>query len=243
MAAIEIENLEVKYGSLKAVDDVSFSIDTGDVFGLLGPNGAGKTSILETIEGLRKHSKGSISVNGIDPSRNRCTLYEQIGISLQDVNLYKQLSVDDIVQLFASFYEKSLNLDDLIEQFLPGKKKSLVGKLSGGQKQRLNLLLAFINDPVLVFLDEPSVGLDVQSRVQMWDFIRSQNRTGKTFIIASHNMDEVEELCNRVAIIDSGKVLELDTPSNLVIKYQGSHSGIFNLEDVFLAITGRTLRD
>lgn len=219
MSAVNVEKLEVKYKDFTAVKGISFSINEGEVFGLLGPNGAGKTSTLEVIEGLRSKHDGNIKVLGFDPEKERLKVQEQIGVLLQGVTLFNQLKVTEIVRLFSSFYKNNVNTDELIEKFLPEKKSTIFKKLSGGQKQRLAIILAFINDPKLVILDEPSAGLDIQSKLLLWDFIKSQKASGKTFIIATHNMDEVESLCDRVAIIDAGKILEIDFPLNLVNKY------------------------
>lgn len=249
MIAVSVENLVVKYKDFTAVKGISFFVNKGEIFGLLGPNGAGKTSTLEAIEGLRPVYGGIIKVLGFDPEKERLKMQEQTGVLLQGVTFFNQLKVIEIVKLFSSFYRNKTDTEDLIEKFLPGKRSMIFKKLSGGQKQRLGIILAFINAPELVILDEPSAGLDVQSKLLLWDFIRSRKASGKTIIIATHSMDEAESLCDRVAIIDEGEILGIDSPHGLVGNYNeicaasGMDKGIRNLEDVFIHITGRGLRD
>ncbi|MEN8904977.1 MAG: ABC transporter ATP-binding protein [Clostridiales bacterium] len=243
MDIVEIDSLVVKYKDFIAVDKIKLDIKQGEIFGFLGPNGAGKTSTLESIEGLIEY-EGTIKVLGYDPKKDRLKLQEQIGILLQGTNYFKQLSVDEIVKLFASFYKNS-NYDELINIFLPDKKNVHFKKLSSGQKQRLAIILTFINNPKLSILDEPSTGLDIQSKRMFWDFLKSQRENKKTIIIATHNMDEVEKLCDRFVILDRGKILEIDSPKNLINKYKNKKTEyeIRNLEDIFVYLTGRGLRD
>lgn len=214
---VEVESLVKRYGALAAVDDITFSVEEGEVFGVLGPNGAGKTTTVEMIEGLRKPDKGSIRVLGIDALREPERIKELIGVQLQTTSLYDQIRVREAVDLFGGYYQKAIPTATLLEEVsLTDKMTNYVSELSGGQKQRLALALALINDPGVVFLDEPTTGLDPQARRSVWSTIADLRQKGKTIILTTHYMEEAEELCRRVAIMDHGNIIALDTPYALI---------------------------
>jgi len=208
------------YGTLRAVDDVSFEVRDGEIFGLIGPNGAGKTTTMECIEGLRAPDAGRISVLGLDPVRNAPALQTRIGVQLQEAQLQKRVRVREVMALWSSLYPKPVDGRKLLEQLgLGGKGSAWFMTLSGGQKQRLFIALALINDPELVFLDELTTGLDPQARRAIWDLIRGIRDRGKTVFLTTHLMEEAERLCDRVAIIDHGRVVDIDTPEALVNRH------------------------
>lgn len=217
MTAIEVSNLRKVYGSVAAVDGISFSVTEGEVFGLLGPNGAGKTTTIECIEGLREPDGGEIRVLGQLRRGEANGIKERIGIQLQTTGLYPQLTVEELLKLFCTFFTRSLPVDDLIRLVsLEDKRKTHSKDLSGGQRQRLSLALAQVNDPELIFLDEPTTGLDPQSRRQIWTIVRDLQRKGKTLVLTTHYMEEAQTLCDRVAVMDGGKIIALDTPNQLI---------------------------
>jgi ABC-2 type transport system ATP-binding protein len=217
MKVIEVENLHKHYGDTKAVAGISFEVQKGEVFGFLGPNGAGKTSTIEIIEGYREADEGRVSVMGMDPGRDGHEIKERIGITLQETALYENLRVDELLKLFASYYRNPVDTDRLLEMIgLEEKQRSFIHELSGGQKQRVIFVLALINDPELLFLDEPTAGLDPQSRRAIWNWIGRAKQDGKTVFLTTHYIDEAEVLCDRVAIIDHGKIIALDTPKQLM---------------------------
>ncbi|HEX5014945.1 MAG TPA: ABC transporter ATP-binding protein [Candidatus Limnocylindrales bacterium] len=216
-AVIRVEGLRKVYGDLVAVDGISFQVEKGEVFGLLGPNGAGKTTTVEVLEGLRKPDGGSVSVLGIDVDRHADQLKPRIGVSLQNAALYPKLTVIELLELFASFYPKSRTPDELIELMdLGEKRKSRTQELSGGQRQRLSVALALVGDPELVFLDEPTTGMDPAARRALWDVIVRLRDEGRSVLLTTHYLEEAEILCDRIAIIDHGKILELGTVTELV---------------------------
>jgi ABC-2 type transport system ATP-binding protein len=216
-AVISVNDLYRRYGEVHAVDGVSFEVGRGEVFGLLGPNGAGKTTTIEILEGLNKADSGKVSVLGIDPGRQPGALKERIGVQLQTAALYPNLSVTELISLFSSFYAKSLPTADLVKQFgLEDRQGGLSKELSGGQRQRLSVALALVNDPELIFLDEPTTGLDPQARRALWDRISELSGEGRTVVMTTHYMEEAEQLCDRVAIMDHGKILELGTVNEVV---------------------------
>ena len=220
MSAIEVENLHKAYGDLKAVDGLSLDVEEGEVFGLLGPNGAGKTTTVEILIGLRQRDSGSVRVMGFDPAQEGDAVKAQIGVQLQQTQLYPLLSVEEILKLFASFYSNSVSIDDLLELVgLHERRKARYQHLSGGQKQRLSLALTLINDPELVFLDEPTTGLDPQARRALWEIVEQMRQQGKTVLLTTHYMEEAEVLCRRVAIIDHGKILALGAPRDLIEEF------------------------
>ncbi len=200
-----------------AVNEVSFAVEKGEVFGLLGPNGAGKTTTVEMIEGLRRPDSGSIAVCGIDARKEPLRLKEVIGVQLQTTSLYEKIRVREAVELFGSYYSKSLSSLRILEEVsLVEKQASYVETLSGGLKQRLAMALALVNDPLVLFLDEPTTGLDPQARRNVWSVIENLRGKGKTIILTTHYMEEAEELCSRVGIIDQGKIIAMDSPGNLI---------------------------
>ncbi len=218
--AIQVQNLVKRYGSTTAVDGLSFDVCVGEIFGLLGPNGAGKTTTVECIEGLRVPDSGAIRVLGLDARRELGQIKERVGIQLQATNLYHQLTVREVINLFASFYKNPVDTDRVIEMTgLQEKEKTRTKQLSGGQQQRLSVALALVNDPDLLFLDEPSTGLDPQARHKMWDVIEQLHAQSKTILMTTHYMEEAERLCDRVAIVDHGKIIAMDQPQALVRQY------------------------
>jgi len=213
---LQVENLVKCYGDVEAVRGVSFSVEEGEVFGLLGPNGAGKTSTVEVMEGLRLPDSGRISVCGIDPQRNPTELKHEIGATLQSTSLPDKLKVGEALRLFARFYKRTRNPDDLLRRFgLEEKRNAFYNQLSGGQKQRLALAMALVNDPRVLFLDEPTAGLDPQVRREIYDIIEELKREKKTIVLTTHYIEEAEKLCDRVAIVDHGKVIATGTPREL----------------------------
>ncbi len=216
-AAITAEKLRKVYGDLVAVDNIAFEVHEGEIFGMVGPNGAGKTTTIECIEGLRRPDGGSVQVLGMHPQRDGYGLRERIGVQLQESTLPDRIKVWEALDLFAAFYRQSVDWRPLLEQLgLDEKRNASFGKLSGGQKQRLFIALALLNDPELVFLDELTTGLDPQARRAMWDLVRNIRQRGKTVFLTTHFMEEAELLCDRVAIMDHGRIVALDTPENLI---------------------------
>lgn len=211
-----VENLEKHYEHVHAVRGVSFSVEQGEVFGLLGPNGAGKTSTIEVLEGLRVPDGGRVSVCGLDPQKNPSELKNVIGATLQATSLPDKLRVGEAIRLFAGFYEKRRDTDELLRRFgLDEKRNSFYNQLSGGQKQRLALAMALVNDPRLLFLDEPTAGLDPQVRREIYSIIEELKAEKKTIVLTTHYIEEAERLCDRVAIVDHGKVIASGTPREL----------------------------
>ena len=301
-AAIRVKGLCKSYGSTVAVDDVSFEVGRGEIFGIVGPNGAGKTTTVECVTGMRNPEGGKIQVAGLDPRNQGTELRRCIGVQLQKAALPERLKVWEALDLYAAFYDRPVDWRGLMQQWgLAEKRDTRFENLSGGQQQRLFVALALLNDPEIVFLDEITTGLDPQARHASWDLIRGIRDAGKTVVLVTHFMDEAERLCDRVAIVDEGKIIALDTPEALVrnldaettvsftapesfdlrtlrsvdevrsvereedrvvVRGSGSllvrvvvaldrqgitptdlNTGSANLEDVFLALTGRTLRD
>jgi ABC-2 type transport system ATP-binding protein len=216
-AVIRVEHLRKTYGRTVAVDDIGFEVDRGEVFGIIGPNGAGKTTTIECLEGLRTPDRGRLEVMGLRPGRDRIALSHKVGVQIQQAILPTQMRVWEALDLFASFYPRVVDLNRLIEQLeLCVCRNTAFIKLSGGQRQRLFIALALIHDPEVVFLDEVTTGLDPQGRRVMWDLIRSFNGQGKTILLTTHFMEEAERLCHRVAVMDRGRIIALDSPENLV---------------------------
>ena len=218
---VEVSGCRKSYKSFVAVDDVSFEVRDGEIFGLIGPNGAGKTTTMECVEGLRRPDSGTISVLGLDPARDIYQLQDRIGVQLQEAQLQKRIKVKEAVHLWASLYHrKASDGDRLLEQLgLAEKRNAWFMTLSGGQKQRLFIVLALINDPELVFLDELTTGLDPQSRRAIWELVRGIRERGKTVFLTTHLMEEAERLCDRVAIIERGRIIDIDSPEMLVRRY------------------------
>jgi len=214
---IFVRDLRKAYGDIKAVDGVSFEVRPGEIFGMVGPNGAGKTTTIECLEGLRTPDGGTMCVLGLDPRRDGYALREIVGVQLQESLLQNRIRVWEALDLFASFYRTPVPWEPLLRRLgLEEKRHAPFAKLSGGQKQRLFIALALVNDPRLVFFDELSTGLDPQARRSMWDLVRSVRDDGKTVVLTTHFMEEAERLCDRVAILDRGKIIALDTPDNLI---------------------------
>ncbi len=229
---IQVEHLRKVYGPTVAVDDVSFEVYQGEIFGMVGTNGAGKTTSIECIEGLRQQDRGSIRVFGADPQKEIHDIRRKVGVQLQESQLQPRLKVWEALDLFASFYESPLDWEKLLEQLgLTEKRNAAFARLSGGQKQRLQIALALINDPQLVFFDELTTGLDPQARRAMWDLIRSVRDDGKTIFLTTHFMDEAERLCDRVAIMDKGRIIALDTPENLIQSLGVESRVVFTLKE------------
>jgi ABC-2 type transport system ATP-binding protein len=221
-AVVEVRGLRKVYGDLVAVDDVTFQVRRQEIFGIVGPNGAGKTTAIECIQGLRKADAGEVSVLGLDPQRDRRRLKLRIGSQLQQSALPSRLRVTEALRLYASFYPVHVPLETLIARVgLQESAHTGYGHLSGGQKQRLQVALALVNDPDVVFLDELTTGLDPQARHSMWDLVREIRDGGKTVVLTTHFMEEAERLCDLVAVIDRGRVRALDTPRELVRAYAG----------------------
>lgn len=214
---IEVRGLVKRYGTFTAVNGVHFQVKKGEVFGLLGPNGAGKTTTMEMIEGLRQPDEGSAIVAGYDTRTDLKKVKEVIGVQLQSTSLFELLKVKEITKMYASFYDHSVPIEPLLESMILSEKiNDRVKNLSGGQKQRLAIALALVNDPQVVFLDEPTTGLDPQARRTLWDIILAMKEQGKTVVLSTHYMDEAHILCDRICLMDRGEVIALDTPRNLV---------------------------
>jgi ABC-2 type transport system ATP-binding protein len=213
---LHVENLTKRYGNLEAVRGISFSVEEGEVFGLLGPNGAGKTSTIEILEGLRTPDGGKLSVCGYDPRTHAEELKHEIGAALQSTSLPDKIRVAEAIRLFASFYKRRRNVDDLLKRFgLEEKRNAFYSQLSGGQKQRLAIAMALVNDPKVLFLDEPTAGLDPQVRREIYDVIEELKNEKKTIVLTTHYIEEAERLCDRVAIVDHGKLIIEGTPRAL----------------------------
>ncbi|SMC01772.1 ABC transporter ATP-binding protein [Rubrobacter radiotolerans] len=219
MPVIEVENLHKSYRDHVAVEDVSFSVEEGEIFGIVGPNGAGKTTTVECIESLRKPDGGSVRVLGLDPTRARAELRQRVGAQLQKSELPENLKVAEALKLYASFYRKPANSGRLIEDLgLSEKRNTPFGKLSGGQKQRLSIALALVGSPEVAVLDELTTGLDPHARRETWELIENVRSSGVTVLLVTHFMDEAERLCDRVAVIDAGKVVATGTPASLIAR-------------------------
>ncbi len=230
---IQVSGCRKTYGSTVAVDDVSFDVGDGEIFGLIGPNGAGKTTTMECVEGLRVPDRGVISVLGLDPFRDVYTLQRRIGVQLQQAQLQKRIKVWEAVDFWASLYRRpSSDGDRLLEQLgLADKRDAWFMTLSGGQKQRLFIALALINDPDVVFLDELTTGLDPQARRAIWELVRGIRSRGKTVLLTTHLMEEAERLCDRVAIIEHGRIIDVDAPDRLVARHCPQRTVLLTTDD------------
>lgn len=247
---ISVKNLTKKYGEFEAVKGISFDVYEGEIFGLLGPNGAGKSTTLEIIETLRTKTGGEITVNGWNIDTHQQEIKKIIGIQLQTSGYYPNLKLVELIELFAGLYNEKVDALSFLDKVnLRDKAKAKFKELSGGQKQRFSIATTLINKPKIIFLDEPTTGLDPQARRSLWDLILEIRQSGTTVIITTHYMDEAEKLCDRVAIVDSGKIIALASPDELVDELV--ESGFerpkevkkANLEDVFIHLTGKTLRE
>jgi ABC-2 type transport system ATP-binding protein len=230
---IQVSRLRKTYGSTVAVDDISFEVQPGEIFGLIGPNGAGKTTTMECVEGFRTPDRGNISVVGLDPRRDMYRLQERVGVQLQQAQLQKRIKVWEAVHLWASLYRrKKADGDRLVEQLgLVEKRNTWFMDLSGGQKQRLFIVLALINDPEVVFLDELTTGLDPQARRAIWELVRGIRKRGKTVFLTTHLMEEAERLCDRVAIIEHGRIIDIGTPEALVQRHCPERTVVLTTDD------------
>jgi ABC-2 type transport system ATP-binding protein len=229
---IEVRNLGKRYGSLVAVDDVSFEVKEGEIFGMVGPNGAGKTTTIECIEGLRRPDSGSVRLLGMDPAAQRQAVANRIGVQLQASALPLRLRVGEAMELFSSFYDQQADCSELLDQVgLAHKKRSAFAGLSGGEKQRLFIALALVNRPQVVFFDELTTGLDPQGRRVMWDLVRQVRERGCTVFLTTHYMEEAERLCDRVLIIDHGRIVALDAPEALIRSLGVERRLVFTLPD------------
>jgi ABC-2 type transport system ATP-binding protein len=229
---ITVANIHKRYGKTIAVDDVSFDVRQGEIFGLIGPNGAGKTTTMECVEGLRAPDRGAISVLGMDPMRDAYRLQQRIGVQLQEAQLQKRIKVWEAIDLWASLYHKPVDASRLLEQLgLTEKRDAWFMTLSGGQKQRLFIALALIHDPEVVFLDELTTGLDPQARRAIWELVRGIRERGKTVFLTTHLMEEAERLCDRVAVLDHGRIIDVGTPRELIRRHCPERSVIVATAD------------
>jgi ABC-2 type transport system ATP-binding protein len=244
MRVIDANGLVKRYGALVAVDGISFTVERGEVFGMLGPNGAGKTTTLEMLEGLRHPDAGTATVLGSDVVRDARAIKARIGVQLQATALPPLTKVREAIDLFAALFPTARSTDELLREFdLEAKAGTYATDLSGGQMQRLSIALALVNEPDVVFLDEPTTGLDPQARLNIWDVIDGVRRRGKTVVLTTHNMEEAERLCARVAVIDHGRIVALDTPANLIATHAPGTTVEFDAphgvdEAALAAITG-----
>lgn len=247
---ISVKNLVKNYGNFQAVKGVSFDVYEGEIFGLLGPNGAGKSTTLEIIETLREKTSGEVVVDGFDLDKQPGEIKKIIGVQLQTSGYYPGLNLVQLIELFSGLYNKDVVPMELLESVnLKEKAKAKFKDLSGGQKQRFSVATTLINEPRIIFLDEPTTGLDPQARRSLWELIKDIKKRGTTVIITTHYMDEAEYLCDRIAIIDAGKIIALDTPDKMVDDLVASgferprEVKKANLEDVFIQLTGHSLRE
>ena len=247
---ISVKNLVKSYGSFTAVKGISFDVYPGEIFGLLGPNGAGKSTTLEIIETLREKTSGEVLVNGMSIDNSSEDIKKIIGVQLQTAGFYPNLNLTELIHLFIGLYQSEVDPIELLRKVnLEDKAKSKFKQLSGGQKQRFSIATTLINKPSIIFLDEPTTGLDPQARRNLWDLIREIRDGGTTIIITTHYMDEAEILCDRVAIIDSGEMIAIDTPNHLIDELVATgfekekEVKKANLEDVFIHRTGKAWRD
>ena len=231
---IQVSGIRKTYGATVAVADVSFEVSEGEIFGLIGPNGAGKTTTMECVEGVRRPDRGAISILGLDPFRDVYQLQNRIGVQLQQAQLQKRIKVWEAVDLWASLYPSPVDGDRLLEQLgLANKRDAWFMTLSGGQKQRLFIALALINDPEVIFLDELTTGLDPQSRRAIWDLVRGIRDRGKTVFMTTHLMEEAERLCDRVAIIEHGKIIDIGSPDELVRRHCPMRTVVLATDNTF----------
>lgn len=247
---IIVSKLVKKFGGFTAVNNISFEVNKGEVFGILGPNGAGKTTTLEIIETLKKQTSGRILVDDIDTLRNPLEVKRRIGVQLQSTNFYPELNLIELLKMFAAMYDTEINPLTLLKKVnLEDKAKNTVKELSGGQKQRFSIASTLVNKPKIIFLDEPTTGLDPQARINLWEMIRQIKKDGITVVLTTHYMDEAEQLCDRLAIMDKGKIIKMGSPHKLIEDLLASgfrrpiETRQATLEDVFLHLTGRHLRE
>jgi ABC-2 type transport system ATP-binding protein len=247
---ISVKDLHKKYGNFHAVKGISFTVNEGEIFGLLGPNGAGKSTTLEIMETLRTKTSGTVEINGYNLDKQPNDIKQCIGVQLQTSGYYPGLNLTELIHLFAGLYNAEVDVMQLLQKVnLTDKAKAKFKELSGGQKQRFSIATTLINKPKVIFLDEPTTGLDPQARRNLWDLIKTIREEGTTVIITTHYMDEAEILCDRVAIIDNGNIIAIDTPDNLIddLVAKGFEKPKevkqANLEDVFIHLTGHSIRE
>jgi ABC-2 type transport system ATP-binding protein len=247
---ISVKNLKKNYGNFEAVKNISFDVYEGEIFGLLGPNGAGKSTTLEIIETLRDKTSGEIIVDGLDLDKSPNEIKKIIGVQLQTSGFYPGLTLIELIHLFGGLYNQPVNPMELLKLVnLEDKAKNKYKEMSGGQKQRFSIATTLINKPKIIFLDEPTTGLDPQARRNLWDLIKDIRGNGTTVIITTHYMDEAEQLCDRIAILDEGKIISLDSPDKMIDDLVASgfektkQVKAANLEDVFIHLTGKEMRD
>jgi ABC-2 type transport system ATP-binding protein len=247
---LDVKNLSKRYGNIVAVNGVSFQVYRKEIFGILGPNGAGKTTTLEMIETLREMDFGEAFLNGIDIRKDPQRIKQSIGVQLQSSSFFDKLSLTELLLLFGELYGRKVDAHQLLKEVeLQDKLNARVNELSGGQKQRFSIAAALVNDPVVLFLDEPTTGLDPQARRHLWEVIRKIRNEGKTIVLTTHYMEEAEELCDRVAIMDTGKIVAMAPPHELISTLLASGFSkpraerLATLEDVFLNLTGHSLRE
>jgi ABC-2 type transport system ATP-binding protein len=247
---ISVKNLKKNYGSFEAVKDISFEVYEGEIFGLLGPNGAGKSTTLEIIETLRDKTSGEVIVDGLNLDKNPNDIKKIIGVQLQTSGFYPGLTLVELIHLFGGLYNQPVNPMQLLKLVnLEDKAKNKYKEMSGGQKQRFSIATTLINKPKIIFLDEPTTGLDPQARRNLWELIKNIRDNGATVIITTHYMDEAEQLCDRIAIMDEGKIISLNSPDKMIDDLVASgfekpkQVKAANLEDVFIHLTGKEMRD
>lgn len=247
---IHVKDLVKKYGDFTAVDGLTFSVQPGEIFGILGPNGAGKTTTLEIMETLKTPTSGEVLIDNINVIEHPWEVKRRIGVQLQSSAFYPELNLIELLDMFAAMYDVKIKPMDMLKEVeLEDKAKNTVKQLSGGQKQRFSIASTLINQPKVIFLDEPTTGLDPQARIHLWEMVRKVNKAGVTIVLTTHYMDEAEQLCDRLAIMDHGKIKNIGTPKSFIkdllatgFKKEAKPEPA-NLEDVFLHLTGRTLRD
>ena len=249
-AILKVKNLRKVYDDKPAVDGISFEVEQGEIFGILGPNGAGKTTTLEMIETMREIDEGTVTVDDVNVAKDPDTIKRMIGVQPQTPAFQDKTKLTEIIELFAAAYGEKVNAWQLLDEVsLSEKASSFAEQLSGGQRQRLSIAAALVHNPKVFFMDEPTTGLDPQARRNLWDLAKDVKKRGVTVLMTTHYMDEAEMLCDRVAIMDNGKIIALDTPKNLIKQllkrgfHKESHVEQANLEDVFIDLTGKGLRD
>ena len=247
---ISVKNLKKNYGSFEAVKGISFDVMEGEIFGLLGPNGAGKSTTHEIIETLREKTSGEVMVNGFDLDKDKDNIKRVIGVQLQTSGFYPGLNLMELINLFGGLYNQPVQPIELLKKVnLEDKAKNKFKEMSGGQKQRFSIATTLINKPKIIFLDEPTTGLDPQARRNLWELIRDIRNNGTTVILTTHYMDEAEQLCDRIAIMDEGKIIKLDSPDKMIDDLVATgferpkQVKLANLEDVFIQLTGKEMRE
>jgi ABC-2 type transport system ATP-binding protein len=247
LSAIEVTSLKKHYGQLKAVDDISFSVQQGDIFSLLGPNGAGKTTTVEILEGLRERDAGDVRVLGMDPWEDGYALHRRIGVIPQGFRFFDKSTPIEAVRYYAELFDSKVDPETLIKEVtLEDSKNMIFENLSGGQKQKVGLALALVNSPELLFLDEPTTGLDPQARRTMWAVIRSLKREGRSILLTTHYLEEAQLLADKVAIMNKGKIIAAGSPEELINKYGSGKRQVMvsdTLEDVFVKLVGAPIED